>query len=382
MKKLFKVVLVALMVLSLVACGGGNTATDATDATDSTDTVEEKMKVVMLVPKLGDQSYFDTMKKGLDEAAKNHPEIAFDCKEVGQLGADATCTEADWTAAYDQYCEDGEYDLIISANNTYEPFLYAAAKKYPDQMFLNADASTIDDTCKNVLSTQFGLDDLGYVVGALSAALTKTGIVGVVVGMDNQPMNQFISGYCQVLTDKGVKYVISYPGSFTDVALGKEVTEKMIGQKADVIWQVAGGLGNGVIDACSGHDDVWCVGVDQDQYVQFQESNPEYAKTIVTSALKNTDQVIITVIDWLADGTLKNHMGETKVWGIADNGVGLAENDYYKANVSEDIRTEIADTLAKVASGEVEVYDCLLGEASPESYEANWPAHRDANILK
>ena len=367
MKKLLNVVLAALMVLSLVACGGGN---------DAPEVKEEKTKVVMLVPKLGDQSYFDTMKKGFDEAAKQHPDFEFVCKEVGQLGSDATCTEADWTAAYDEYCEDGEYALVISANNTYEGFLYEAAHKYPEQMFLNADASTIDTECKNVLNTQFGLDDLGYVVGALSAALTKTGIVGVVVGMDNQPMNQFISGYCQVLAAKDVKYVISYPGSFTDVALGKEVTEKMIAQNADVIWQVAGGLGNGVIDACSGNDAVWCVGVDQDQYVQFAESNPAYAATIVTSALKNTDQVIITVINWLADGTLKDHMGETKVWGIADNGVGLAENDYYKANVSEEIRAEIAATLQEVAAGNVEVYDCLLGETD---YEANWPAHRDAN---
>lgn len=372
MKKLLTVLLAALMVFTLAGCNkeGGDT---------EPETQDEKVKVVMLVPKLGDQSYFDTMKKGLDNAAAAHPEMEFVCKEVGALGSDATCTEADWTAAYDEYCEGGEYNLVISANNTYEGFLYEAAKKYPEQMFLNADASTIDESCKNVLNTQFGLDDLGYVVGALSAALTKTGVVGVVVGMDNQPMNQFISGYCQVLAAKDVKYAIAYPGSFTDVALGKEVTEKLIAQNADVIWQVAGGLGNGVIDACSGHEDVWCVGVDQDQYVQFQESNPTYASTIITSALKNTDKVIETVINWLADGTLASHMGETKVWGITDGGVGLAENDYYKANVSEEIRTEIAATLEEVASGKVEVYDCLLGETD---YEANWPAHRDANIVK
>ena len=82
------------------------------------------------------------------------------------------------------------------------------------------------------------------------------------------------------------------------------------------------------------------------------------------------------------DGTFDAKLGTTEAWGIAMDGVGLAENDYYKANVSDEIRAEIADTLAKVASGEVEVYDCLLGEESPESYEANWPAHRDANILK
>lgn len=371
MKKLLAVLLAALMVFSLVGCGEKETGND------TPDTQEDTLKVVMLLPYTGDQSYFDTMKRGYDNAVAAHPEIEFTFKEVGALGTDATCTEADWTAAYDEYCEDGEYDLVISANDTYEKFLYEAARKYPEQMFFNCDASNIED-CPNVLSSQYGLDDLGYVVGALSAALTQTGTVGVVVGMDNQPMNQFISGYCQVLSAKGVKYCVAYPGSWTDVALGKEITEKMIAAGADVVWQVAGGLGNGVIDACSGHENVWAVGVDLDQYEQFKESNPAYANTIITSALKNTDVAIETVINWLADGTLASHMGETKVWGIADNGVGIAENDFYKANVSEEVRAEIAATLEEVATGKVEVYDCFLGETD---YEANWPTHFNENRI-
>lgn len=370
MKKLLTILLSLLMVLALAGCGN--------DTADDEETKDEKLKVVMLLPYIGDQSYFDTMKRGYDTAVAAHPEIEFTFKEVGALGADATCTEADWTAAYDEFCEDGEYDLVISANDTYEKFLYEAAHKYPDQMFFNCDASNIDTTATNVLSSQYGLDDLGYVVGALSAALTKTGTVGVVVGMDNQPMNQFISGYCQVLSANGVKYCVAYPGSWTDVALGKEVTEKMIQAGADVIWQVAGGLGNGVIDACSGHDDVWAVGVDLDQYEQFKESNPKYASTIITSALKNTDVAIETVVDWLADGTLASHMGETKVWGIADNGVGIVENDFYKANVSAEIQEQVASTLKEVKDGNVQVYDCFLDETD---YEANWPAHFNENRI-
>lgn len=372
MKKLLKVVLAALMVLSLVACGG---------EAEKPATEDYKFKVVMLLPQLGDQSYFDTMKRGFDRAQAKHPEIKMDCIEVGMLGAEATCTEADWTNAYDEYCEGGEYDLVISANDTYEKFLYEAAHKYPEQMFLNCDASSIDTTCKNVISSQFGLDDLGYVVGALMSQLTKTKKVGVVVGMDNQVMSQWISGFCQVLTEKGVEYFVAYPNSWLDTALGKEVTEKMIDAGADVVWAVAGGLGNGVIEACAGHDDVWAVGVDQDQYAQFKESHPDWANTIITSALKNTDQVIETVVDWLADGTIQSHMGETKVWGIPDNGVGIAENEFYNKNVSDEIKASVAAILQDVKDGKVEVYDALLGE-TPESYKENWPAHFNANRIE
>ena len=84
----------------------------------------------------------------------------------------------------------------------------------------------------------------------------------------------------------------------------------------------------------------------------------------------------------LVEGTLKDHMGKVETWGIKENGVGLAENDFYKANVSEEVRAEIASILQEVADGKVEVYDCKLGEESQDTYTANWPAIRDANIIK
>ena len=372
MKKLLAILLAILMVFSLTACGGNND--DSAD--DSSDEGDKIYKVAVLLPFIGDQSYFDTIEKGRKTVDEKYDNVETRLIEVGN-----TTDEAPWMQAYDEVCEDGEYDLVVSCNTNYEAYLYEAARKYPDQMFLNCDTSNPEDV-DNCLSVNFGLDDLGYVVGALSAAITKTGKVGVVVGMDNQGMNQFISGYVQVLAAQGVQYAISYPNSFTDTALGYEAANTMINKGVDVIWQVAGGLGNGVIEACSEHDDVWCVGVDQDQYVQFEESKPEWAKTIITSALKNTDIVLETTVDMLVEGTLQDHMGKVETWGIKENGVGLAENDFYKANVSEEVRAQIASILQEVADGKVEVYDCKLGEESQETYTANWPAIRDANIIK
>lgn len=378
MKKLFKVVLVALMVLSLVACGGG--ANEDTPAEEQPTEETNAVKVAVLIPFRGDQSYFDTIANGADKlngTNYNGTDITVDVYECDPEGAAEASNWANW---FDDVCEDGAYDLVVCGNNSYEAFLFEACKKYPEQKFMNFDMSALpEDGCPaNCYCVQYALDDLGYVVGTLSAALTKTGVVGVVVGMDNQAMNQFISGYVQVLADKGVKYVIDYPGSFTDTDKGKLHTEQMIEQaNCDVIWQVAGGLGNGVIAACAENPDVWCVGVDQDQYAQFKESNPDWANTIITSALKNSDVAIEYAVHQLVDGKLDGKLGTTEALGIAVNGVGIAENDYYNANVSAEIKTEIADTLAKVTAGEIEVYDSL----ADADYEANWPAIRDANIV-
>lgn len=371
MKKLLTVLLAVLMVLTLAACGSKTETTEPT-----TDTTDDGIKIAVLLPFVGDQSYFDTLAKGVTEANKLDG-ITVDLFECDPAGA---AEESNWMGWYDDVCEDGKYDLVVSGNNTYEGFLYKACEKYPDQKFMNFDYSALPADGKapaNCYCVDYALNDLGYVVAALSAALTKTGTVGVVVGMENQAMNRFIGGYCQLLAAQDVKYVISYPGSFTDTAKGKEVTEEMIGKGADVIWQVAGGLGNGVIEACSGHDNVWCVGVDQDQYVQFAETNPAWANTIVTSALKNTDKVIVTVAKMVQDGTFDSKLGTCETWGIAMDGVGLAENDYYLAQVDEATRKLVSDTLASVTAGDVEVYDTL----ACKDYNAEWPVVRDANRI-
>ena len=372
MKKLLTILLSLLMVLGLAACGngGGNEPEPTEDKTG--------INIAVLLPFTGDQSYFDTLAQAAREVDADDNGISVEIFECDPSGA---AEESNWMGWFDNVCEDGQCDLVVSGNNTYEGFLYKACEKYPDQLFYNFDYSATPETGvpANCYCVNWALDDLGYVVGALSAAMTKTGTVGVVVGMDFAAMNQFISGYCQVLTEKGVKYAISYPNSFTDTALGKETTEAMIQKGADVIWQVAGGLGNGVIDACSEHDDVWCIGVDQDQYLQFKDTNEAWANTILTSALKNTNVAFKAVCDMVKNGTYSEKLGKAEAWGIALNGVGLAENDFYLANCPEEIRNEVAATLAKVASGEVEVIDCL--DWTAEEYEVNWPALRDGNRI-
>ncbi|MCF0115885.1 MAG: BMP family ABC transporter substrate-binding protein [Erysipelotrichaceae bacterium] len=384
MKNLLKALLAAGLVVGLTACSSGPATTEkeeeATEAAEEAveETAEateaaEDLKIAVLLPFTGDQSYFDTLARGCSVINSDVDGVSCDVVEVDPKGS---ADKALWMDAFAEYCEDGNYDLVVSGNNTYEAFLYEAAKEYPDQKFMNFDYSAAPETMpSNLYCVNYALDDLGYVVGTLSAKLTKSGKVGVVVGMDNQAMNQFISGYCQILAAEGVEYAIYYPGSFTDAALGKEGTTKMIEAGADVIWQVAGGLGNGVIEACSNYEDVWCVGVDQDQYAQFAESNPAWAETIITSALKKSDMVLVNAAKMLKDGSFDAKLGTAEAWGITMDGVGLAENDYYAENCSEEIRAAVAETLEAVKAGEVEVVDAL----EMADYEAEWPEVRDAN---
>ncbi|MBR0385681.1 MAG: BMP family ABC transporter substrate-binding protein [Erysipelotrichaceae bacterium] len=371
MKKLLKIALVMLLAVSMVACnnnGGGEQGGKETDV----------VKVAVLLPFTGDNSYFDTLARGVKRA---NSELAGKA-EVKLFEVGNTTEKATWDAAFDEVCEDGEYALVISGNNSYEQFMFDAATRYPDQKFMNFDFSSLpagmDKIPENVYCVTYALDDLGYVVGALAAQLTQTGKVGVVVGMNIQPMDQFIGGFCQILKDQGVEYFVRYVDEksttpFQDEGAGYEITKDLMKLGADVIWQVAGGTGNGVIRACAEDEKVWAIGVDQDQYEQFKDSQPDWAKSIVSSALKNTDVALIECVKLVLDGKFDEKLGTQEAWGIALNGVGLAENDYYKEQVSAEIQQAVADTLAKVTSGEVTVVDTM--EMSTEE----WQTWHDAN---
>ncbi len=377
MKKLLSVLLAALMVFALAGCGngGGETPTGNDEPVDDGIT-----KVAVLLPYRGDQSYYDTVAYAADEVNEADNNISV---KVFECDPNGTKEESNWMNWFDNVCEDGEYDLVVCGNGDYEPFLFAACEKYPDQLFYDFDSDAIPESGvpANCYAVDWALDDLGYQVGSLSAALTKTGVVGVVVGDDTPGMNQFIGGYCQILTDKGVKYLISYcGGKWGDTALGKELADSMISKGADVIWEVAGGTGNGVVDACSAYENVWEIGVDRDRYAEFKDSQPDWANTIITSALKNTNVAFKAVCDMVANGTYGEKLGKKETWGIPWNGVGLAENEFYFANTTEEIRNQVAEDLAKVTSGEVEVVDTKLMDDA--TYATEWPKVRDGGRIE
>ena len=360
MKKLFKLAVVLLLAMTMFGCSGQ-------EGEEQEQPEEKVFKVAVVLPWIGDQSYFDTVNAGrlLVEEYEN---------------VETTLIEAgDDTSKWDSIMTDvaeGGYDLIISGNNTYEAHLYTAAAAYPDQLFFNFDYTKSEDL-PNVYSVTYDTAELGYVAGTLASLITTSDMekanpekmIGVIVGMDIPAMNEFIGGFCQVATELGVQVVIGYPESFTDAAKGKEMSLNMIEQGVDVIWQVAGGVGVGVFEAAA-EAGIYALGVDQDQYAQFIEAQPALAATIVASMAKNCDLAVKRAVDFLIAG---EYPSGVETLGITENGVGLIQNDYYLEQVPEAIRTQVDEVLGRVASGEVEVFSVL---ANPDG----WAAVKEAAV--
>lgn len=275
MKRIAALILAMVMMLSLAACSSSDSEGGSSDG--------ETYNIALLVPYLGDQSYYDTTNAGLEQLKEKYDNVK---TQVVEIGTD----KSKYADSFDDVCGSGSYDLVVSGGTDAEEALYEACAKYPDQLFMNFDYS--EEPPANCYAVSYSTSDEGYLAGYLGSLITVSDMekanadakIGVIVGMDLPAMNDFIGGFCEVATEMGVQVYIGYPESFTDTAKAKELTLEMYEQGCDVVWQVAGSAGTGVFEAAA-QADKYAFGVDSDQTLSI--ADPALVATIVTSFFKD-----------------------------------------------------------------------------------------------
>lgn len=145
--------------------------------------------------------------------------------------------------------------------------------------------------------------------------LTRTKIVGSVGGGDFPGINLFIVGF-----EEGVKSVCpdcqtlrSYVGDFSDPVTGKEQALSLYSQGADILYQVAGRSGEGVLQAAAETGN-FAIGVDSNQ-------DDLYPGSVIVSAMKRVDNAVFGFVQSVVDGTYVP--GSTNV-GMAEGFAGLS----------------------------------------------------------
>ena len=243
MNKITKLVLGSVVALSMVGCGSNTDSKTSTTASDTGD----KTKISLILPYIGDQSYFDTTYKGL-QLVQDELGDKVETKLI-EMGTDA----AGWDTAYRQAADDG-YQIIISGNFQYESYMLAVAEEHPEIKFLNFDYSDAKaNSLDNVYSITYAANEAGYLAGVVAGVKTESGIVGCIGGVDSPGIRQFLAGYMQGVYDvnPNAKVISGFVGGFGDPATAKEIALNMNKQGADVIYHAAGGSGNGLFEAAA-----------------------------------------------------------------------------------------------------------------------------------
>jgi len=311
---------------------------------------------------LGDKSFFDSAKRGLDMMASG---LGYETKVV-ELGYDRN----KWEPGLEDAAASDDYDVLVAGTFDMSGYVQAIAPKYPDKKFWTFDAgpdfAACGDGCKNVYSIFFKANEGSYLLGVAVGNVLKEGKlpgaegkakVGIVGGIDAPVINDFVVGFKQGFAEAGLNpetdVLVQYVGGdtpFSNPAKGKEIAKSMFDQGVAVVWGVAGSSGNGAFEAAV-EAKLYSIGVDSDQFLTI--ADPDQKATIITSMLKNVDAGLFRAAKLDAEGKLTYGVSESL--GAADDAVGIADNENYQKFVSKDIQAIVQASFDKVKSGETKV---------------------------
>ncbi|MDC7231143.1 MAG: BMP family ABC transporter substrate-binding protein [Sphaerochaetaceae bacterium] len=338
--------LVVLFVMPLSAAGKAETA----------GTTSDQLKVVLYMNgNLGDKSFFDSANAGVMRAKEN---LGISVRAI-EGGYDPS----NWAPDIEQLCQ-GDWDIIIAGTWQLQEIIQDLAPQYPEKKFFVYDTS-VDyslGNLDNVYSILYKQNEGSYLTGVLAGLITTSDLpyanpqkkIGFIGGMDIPVINDFMVGFRQGAksVDPAIETLVAYVGDFNDPAKAKELSLAMFDQGVDIAFNGAAQAGLGLLDA-GAIKERYTIGVDSDQYLLYKESNPDRAKFIVTSMLKNVGETLYRAIEMHIAGTLP--YGEVENLGIEEKGVGLADNENFRAIAPQEFIDKIKDAEKKIQSGEIKV---------------------------
>lgn len=169
----------------------------------------------------------------------------------------------DIEATLTEYAKGG-YDVIIAHGFEWGKPAIKVGKNYPDTKFIIF-TGLVNAT--NVASI-FPMQHEGtYLLGALAAMMSKTGIIGFVGGEKYPNLINIFEGYKQgaIETNPNTRILSTYLDEWDSPAKGKEAALSQINSGADFLLQVADTSGSGVIEAAK-EKKIFAFGSVSDQY--------------------------------------------------------------------------------------------------------------------
>lgn len=372
-KSKFSLVLVLLLLVGtiLAACGTDKgkekeeekpetSPPPATSGEDKSDEEEAAFSIAMVtdVGGVDDKSFNQSAWKGIKD-----------------YGAANNLTEGDGGYAYLQSTDDSDYepnlnklvrrnfDLVFGVGFLMEDVIQKIATQQKDTSFAIIDGVVEEP---NVASILFKEQEGAFLAGVAAALMTKSDKIGFVGGMEINVIERFEAGFLAgvAAVKPDLKVDSQYTGAFDKAELGKAMANKMYSSGVDIIFHAAGGTGNGVfaeakeLKTADPDAYVWVIGVDSDQYDEGQVGDNNIT---LTSMLKRVDIAVQNVAELARDGKFPG--GETKVYGLSDDGVSLADS---RGAIPQDVLDQIDEFAKKIAAGEIEVPEFPEGKEPKE----------------
>jgi basic membrane protein A len=305
---------------------------------------------------LGDRSFIDSSARGIEQA---NAELPVKCDIIETNGV------AEHETALRGAISQG-YDLVLGLAMDTEMFVNLAAE-FPDQKFASPSEIFLDTLPENMVAYQIDVHESSFLAGLIAGSLTESKKVGAVVGGDAPGLNQFYYGYKQGVLEvcPDCEVLVSYLGfDFSNPTLGLETALGLYDQGADIVYQIAGRSGEGVLEAAAQRD-LYASAWTQIRMI----SNPDMYR-LRSQKVESTTLTRTTgcgrQLRWFQRRGLKEGFAGLS-W---DEGSTTFETDGpadMTAKIPE-IKKLVEDYRAKILSGEYKVCDAFVAD-SPECVE-------------
>lgn len=339
MKK-FSIILGMLLVASLVF----------TACAPAAEPVGESLKACLVTDAagIGDKSFNDAVWGGLEKAKTDY-------------GIEANYIEsksADDYAPNLEACVDSEPDVIVCVGFMMADACDVSVQANPDINYIGVDINWL--FYDNFLGVDAYMDQSCFQAGYLAAGMTTTGTVATYTGFFGPVVQIFMDGFYMGVQEYNEVHdtavaVLGYDpadmdnatatGSWSDVDLGRQVTESFMDNGADIILPVAGNVGAGSAAVMEERGLGYIFGVDQD----WTLTNPQISDRVLASVLKKMEVPVYDAIK----GSIEEGKWESGnyVLQFDNGGTDLAYNS--DIEVPADLKAEVDALKAKIQSGEI-----------------------------
>ncbi len=259
--------------------------------------------------------------------------------EVSQV---ETKTPAEFEEAFRDYAS-RNFNLIFGHGFEFQDAAAKVSADFPNSVFITTSGSTVR---KNVAPIRFLLEEATYLMGMMSALVSKTGKAGAVGGVEIPPLKSTFLAF-----EAGAKSVnpnfqvnISYISNWEDVGAAKQAATALIEQGCDVIIPNADAASIGAFQAAR-EKGILAFGTNKNQ-------NNLAPQTVLASGVIDIPAAFVQIAQAVQNRTFE---GRILQLGMKDKVISLVYNAALQDRLSPEARARIDTAQQQILNGTLKV---------------------------
>jgi basic membrane lipoprotein Med (substrate-binding protein (PBP1-ABC) superfamily) len=259
-------------------------------------------------------------------------------------------SNSDYERVMREYAQKG-MDLIVGEAFGVERAARKVASDFPKVAFLIG--SSFGPSGRNFAVFDNWIQEPAYLTGLVAGGMTKSNLIGMVGGYPipevNRLMHAFMDGARE--TNKNVKFMVNFIGSWFDPPKAKEAAFAMIDRGADILYAER----FGVSDAAKERGKL-AIG-------NVIDTQPQYPQTVVASAIWHMEPTIERAIAKVRDGSFTaEDYGQFSTMKFG--GASLAPFGTFEDKIPAEIKALVKTREAEIREG---MYRVNVNDSEPRS---------------